>query len=81
MARVYADASASDPASASGSTRPGSRFVFETRPIPFGVGDFVILHTPTAIRGVSSKLLNQFTGPFKVIAEHRLANGTVAPNV
>ena len=53
----------------------------EALPVTFDVGDYVIVHTPTTIRGVSTKLLNQFTGPYKVVAQHQLADGSLAPNV
>ena len=53
----------------------------ESLPVPFDVGDFVIVHSPTTVRGVSTKLINQFTGPYKVVAQHRLADGSLAHNV
>ena len=51
-----------------------------SRPLRFGVGDFVICHSPQYAKGISHKLINQFIGPFEVIAEHRLSDGTLAPN-
>jgi len=50
-------------------------------PVPFGVGDVVIVHSPKRVNGLSAKLVNQFTGPFRVVAQHRLADGSVAPNM
>mmetsp|Transcript_8973 Transcript_8973/g.37063 ORF Transcript_8973/g.37063 Transcript_8973/m.37063 type:complete len:287 (+) Transcript_8973:901-1761(+) len=51
-------------------------------PVPFGVGDVVIVHSPKRVNGLSAKLVNQFTGPFRVVAQHRLdADGSVAPHV
>jgi len=52
----------------------------ETLPIPFKAGDYVITSSPKVIKGISSKLLTQFAGPFEVVGEHHLANGLLAPN-
>ena len=51
-----------------------------SRPLRYGVGDFVICHSPQYAKGISQKLINQFNGPFEVLAEHRLSDGTLAPN-
>ena len=45
------------------------------------LGDFpLICHYPQSSKSISQKLMNQFIGPFKFLAEHRLSDGTLAAN-
>jgi transposase InsO family protein len=39
------------------------------KPVDFKVGDMVMLHRPTTVRGLSTKLLPKWEGPYNVIEE------------
>ena len=48
---------------------------------PFGAGDWVLMHMPTAVKGLSQKLIDQFRGPYRVVGPHTSRAGALAPNV
>lgn len=50
-------------------------------PVNFKIGDFVVCHTPAAIHGISQKLANQYTGPYKIVSKQYLLDGTLVSHV
>ena len=53
----------------------------EMLPLTYNVGDYVLLHKVTTVKGTSKKLLDQFYGPYRIEALHKTADGTTSPNV
>mmetsp|Transcript_9993 Transcript_9993/g.40516 ORF Transcript_9993/g.40516 Transcript_9993/m.40516 type:complete len:484 (-) Transcript_9993:171-1622(-) len=50
-------------------------------PTTFDIGDYVIVHSPKHTKGISTKLINQFQGPYRIVGKHQLDDGSAAPNV
>ena len=47
----------------------------------FNAGDKVIVYCPSSQKGISTKLINQYRGPYEVVGLHKLSDGTEAQNV
>ena len=47
----------------------------------FNAGDEVIVYCPSSQKGISTKLINQYRGPYEVVGLHKLSDGTEAQNV
>ena len=39
------------------------------KPVDLKIGDMVMMHKPTTIHGLSSKLLPKWDGPYKIVEE------------